>query len=489
MHGLRIYVPPTPEPMPGPPPLSLPAAFREMVHLQRDPIGIMNRIHETHGPLTAMRGYGKSIIFAFGPRYNHILSSEPERFASKGFVIPGPRDSAQRRLATSLFTMNGTRHKHHRHLLLPAFQKSFLGAYRDDLVDILRPLLASWKPGAVIDVHREMLNWAWCIAGKLLYGLDVSPGAESLRHEFEYWLSLNASQVTRAMKVDWPLSPYRRLLKHAEYLEGKILAMLRTKEAANCQGQDVLSILMRGRHTPGQALTDGELVGHAMTLFLAAFETTANTLTWTLFLLDQHPNALMDALDELAPMRGEPPTMAQLNQLPMMERAIKESMRLLPAIPFSRRIAAFDGDLGGYFLPRSSRVIFSHYVTHHMPDLFREPNRFQPDRWVTIQPSPAEYLPFGAGAHMCIGSSFAMFVIKTTLAMILPRWRLSALSGARVDRKVVVSLGPKYGMPMIVAPQERQLQRNKVKGNIHEMVELLVEPARIIPIQSRKRAA
>src|SRR5207248_2022617 len=131
------------------------------------------------------------------------------------------------------------------------------------------------------------------------------------------------------------------------------------------------------RNMPGQQLTDGELVGHAMTLFLAAFETTANTLSWTLFLLAQHPDVLADLLDELAFLGGDAPAMHRLDRLPLLDNVLKETMRLLPAIPFSRRIATTDCLLGPYHVPQGSRVLFSHYITHHMPELYPEPNRFR----------------------------------------------------------------------------------------------------------------
>jgi cytochrome P450 len=109
-----------------------------------------------------------------------------------------------------------------------------------------------------------------------------------------------------------------------------------------------------------------------------------------------------------------------------------------------------------------------------MPELYPEPERFLPDRWATISPSVYEYIPFGAGPHMCLGATFAMIEIKIVLALILQRYRLAVRPGARIDRHVKITMSPKYGMPMIVAPQDRQFAKSKagVRGNIHEMVEL-----------------
>src|SRR5207245_2055298 len=100
---------------------------------------------------------------------------------------------------------------------------------------------------------------------------------------------------------------------------------------------------------------------------------------------------------------GAPPTFTQLNRLPLIEAVIKESMRLLPPVPLTMRIAARSGDLGGIELQQGDRVVCSPYVTHHLPDLFPEPEKFHPQRWFKSKPGPYEYLPFGAGPRACIG--------------------------------------------------------------------------------------
>jgi cytochrome P450 len=107
-----------------------------------------------------------------------------------------------------------------------------------------------------------------------------------------------------------------------------------------------------------------------------------------------------------------------------------------------------------------------------MPELYPEPAKFLPGRWTGIDPSPYEYLPFGAGPHMCLGYTFAMMELKIVLALILQRYRLKLAPGARIDRDVKLTLAPKHGMPMVVARQDRQFSRGEARGNIRELVEL-----------------
>ncbi len=146
-------------------------------------------------------------------------------------------------------------------------------------------------------------------------------------------------------------------------------------------------MLIQARDEDGRGLSDAELIGQATVLFIAGHETSANALTWTLFLLSQHPRVLGDLCDELrGTLHGGAPSVDQLDQLPLLDRVIKESMRLPPPASLSLRVSTAPFELGQHQLPRGTTVFFSQYITHHMPDLYPEPERFLPERWQTINP-------------------------------------------------------------------------------------------------------
>jgi cytochrome P450 len=193
-----------------------------------------------------------------------------------------------------------------------------------------------------------------------------------------------------------------------------------------------------------------------------------------LFLLAQHPPVATELADELsADLHGEAPTLHQLERLPVLDRVVKESMRILPASFYVQRVSALPVELGPFRLHRGAVVIFSQYMTHHMPELFPEPERFLPDRWRTITPSPYAYLPFGAGPRLCLGGPLALLTVKLTLAVLLQRCRFSVVPGARIDGKVTSTmLAPASGMPMRVALLPAAFAAAPVVGNIHEMVTL-----------------
>jgi cytochrome P450 len=232
----------------------------------------------------------------------------------------------------------------------------------------------------------------------------------------------------------------------------------------------VLASLVHAHDEDGAKLNEDELIGHAFTLFVAGHETTANALTWTLFLLSQHPHICADLLDELdGALHGEAPTIEQLPQLPLLDGVVKESLRLLPPAAIGARVASAPCELGGFALPKGASIIYSEFITQRMPELYEEPDRFKPQRWATLERSAYEYLPFSAGRHRCIGAEFATQEMKLVLPMLLQHYRFSVVPNAKIDTNL--SMRPAHGMPMHVVAQDRQFQQVPVRGGIHRLID------------------
>jgi cytochrome P450 len=159
-------------------------------------------------------------------------------------------------------------------------------------------------------------------------------------------------------------------------------------------------------------------------------------------------------------------------QLTLLERVVKESLRVLPPVGYGQRISTAPFEFGQYSLPEKTILSYSQYVTNHLPDLYPLSGAFPPERWETDEVSPYQYLVSGADVHSCLGGTFALMEIKLQLAMLLQRFRLSLRDVARIDRHLRVTLSPKYGMPMMVSPQDRRFAEGDVRGDIHEVVDL-----------------
>jgi cytochrome P450 len=212
--------------------------------------------------------------------------------------------------------------------------------------------------------------------------------------------------------------------------------------------------------------------------------TTANTLTWTLFLLAQHPLVASALYAELTrELHGKSPELSQLERLPLLDRVIKESMRVLPASSYSQRINVEPVELGPLLLSTGTLVIFSQFITHHLPEQFPEPYRFLPQRWESIDPSPYAYLPFATGPKMCIGATLAMMTIRLTVSTVWQRARLAVVPGANINGMVTSTmLGPTTGMPMTVLDADAPFESHPVRGNINDLV------YRDTPIWTRRAA-
>ncbi len=414
---------------------------------------------------------GQKSLLAFGPEYNRQILGDIATFRVTPLTAGGPRDSALRRIRHGLIGMNGEEHRQQRQLVSPWFVKKAVDGYRDATVRLVNQQLEGWRPGQLIDLWREMHLLSLRISTHVLFGRESPERAESLGTMSHELFERNFSPWALLFPFKLPGTPFRSLLRHAELIERTLLEAIARRRQTPTDQPDVLDRLIQA-HAQGQ-ISDAALLGQATVLFFASYETQANSLTWALFLLAQHPTVMADLVDELAgALRGEPPTIEQVEQLPLLDAVLKESMRILTTVPYTIRAVTQPAELGGVPLRFEDRVVCSYYVTHHLPEIYENPQRFDPQRWFTIKPTPYEYLPFGGGPRVCIGRAMALMMMKVTLAMVVQRWRLEMAPGARVDRVVKVTLGPKHGMPMIVHPPNGRFEAIPVKGNIHEMVDL-----------------
>ena len=203
-------------------------------------------------------------------------------------------------------------------------------------------------------------------------------------------------------------------------------------------------------------MSDRQLRDEVMGVFLAGHETTANALTWTLYLLSQHPDEEARLHAEVARVLGDrPPTPEDARQLPLTTMVIQESMRLFPPAWLFGRSPAEDEEIEGFSIPAGSLVFLSPFFTHRHPALWPDPERFSPH--ATPQRSgdarPLRVLPFGGGPRICIGAPFANLELLVVLASLVQRSRLHLAPGARVEPEPLVTLRPRYGMPMLLEPR------------------------------------
>ncbi|MDQ3705861.1 MAG: cytochrome P450 [Chloroflexota bacterium] len=466
--------------IPGPRAIPLLGWRSNMLALLRDPINYMLWLHHTYGDVVALPRRNPRFVFVFSPEYNRQVLSDQMLFYNGEVNSPGspvklPPGSSAVRLFSGITTRNGAKHIQQRRLLMPAFHKKRIEALRDVMLERTERHIERWQPGGQVDLLSEMKSLTLAVAVQAILGLDPQREGDRVRRVMERWFKLVLSYGVVAFPYDLPGTPFRRMLRFAERIDDEIRAMIRRRRALGdgAAGLDALSMLLQAHDEDGTRLTDDELVGHTTALFVAGHETTASALTWTLFLLAQHPRVLRDLLDELhGKLRGSAPTVEQLNGLPLLDAVIKESLRLFPPGLWFLRVNTAPTSFGPYDIPKGTSILWSPAVVRRRPDLYPEPNAFKPERWSSIDPSPYEYMPFGAGPRRCLGATFAIMEMKMVLPVILQRFGIRLRQGLQVDLGGSPLATPRGGLPVRLTSPGRIPAPAKVRGNIRRLVDL-----------------
>jgi len=218
------------------------------------------------------------------------------------------------------------------------------------------------------------------------------------------------------------------------------------------EGPDLFSQLCHARGEDGERFSDDEVVNHMVFLMMAAHDTTTSTLTTLFYCLARDPGWQQRLRDDARALPGDHLQWADLAACERTEWAMKEALRLYPPLTSIPRKAAKDCSFGGYAIPRGTPVGISPIHTHHMPSIWTDPHRFDPERFSPARAEhkrhPYAYLPFGGGAHLCIGQHFADMEVKSVLHQVLRRWRFSVPDGYRMPYQLVPIAKPKDGLPV-----------------------------------------
>jgi cytochrome P450 len=233
---------------------------------------------------------------------------------------------------------------------------------------------------------------------------------------------------------------------------------------------DLLSMLLEARdEETGEAMSDKLLRDELITMVSAGHETTANALSFALYLLSTHPEWLRAVRDEAAAvLRDRIPDVTDVKKLPIASLVIEETMRLFPPVwVFERR--ALEGDrVGEYEIPKNATVGISPYVLHRSPAIWENPEGFDPTRFSQEAKEARHkygYMPFGGGPRTCIGNVFALTEATVVLAMIARRFRLELLPGHKLELDALVTLRPKGGMPMKLCDADKKPPHKRAAGD------------------------
>jgi cytochrome P450 len=423
-----------------------------------EPLPMLLDAYERFGPIFTLRLFHCNVVFMLGPAANHYITvSHASNFTW--------RESHFRDLiglmGDGLLTIDGEFHRRSRLIMLPAFHREHIAASAEAIIDETTRALDELTPGATVDLYAWTRRLAVRVAMRALFGVD--PDGEQARSIdaaglFEEALSFYASEYfLRVLRGRF--SPWARMQRAARRLDALIYSEIARRRATGERGGDVLSLLLDASDEDGNTLTDLQIRDEVMTLLFAGHDTTTSTVSFMFYELARHPDILARLLAEQnAQLGGERPTASQLmsGELTELEMVLEETLRKYPPAWVGPRRAVEQFEFEGHTVPARAFVNYCSWASHHLPDVFAEPEEFRPERF-SPQASAAlprgAYVPFGGGSRTCIGMRFGQLEVRTIATLILSRCTLALPDDFRLSIRQMPTISPKQGLPTLVRPR------------------------------------
>jgi len=414
-----------------------------------DPLEIWQKAVKKHGDVSYITSGRFKMYLVNNPAIiNEILLTKHKNF-TKGNLL-------SRILGDGLLTSNGEFHHKQKRLIQPAFHQKIISTYADIMTSFTERAISTWKEGEVIDIHGEMMRLAMGIVAKCLFNADTESEWKDVSGAFSdinnYMDRL--SRPLGALRDRIPSPSNRRYHEALMRLDKIVYSIIEERRKSGEDAGDLLSILLKARDEAGKQMTDKQLRDEMMTLFLAGYETTANGLTWTWYLLSQNPSVMVKLhreVDTLFSIKNSPKADDYM-KLDYTTKVFKEALRLYPPAWRLARIALVDYRVGEYLIPAGSRIIFSPYLIQHDSRFYERAEEFDPDRWTPEMEANLPdfaYFPFGGGPRGCVGEAFAKLEGTVLISTIARKWDLLYESKRKdVELWPGITLRPKHGMPM-----------------------------------------
>ncbi|HKN74194.1 MAG TPA: cytochrome P450 [Candidatus Acidoferrum sp.] len=424
-----------------------------------DPLSYFTGLMREYGDLVSLRVLNFRILLLNHPDHiEDVLVSHPRKFI-KGRVL----QANKRVFGRGLLTSEGDFWLRQRRLAQPAFHRARIAGYASTMVEYTERLLHEWQDGEERDIHKEMMRLTLQIVGKTLFDADVERDAQEVGKSLELLLELAANFRRTVLIPHWLPTPTNLRLERAiRQIEKVLYRIIAEKRASDRDAGDLLSMLLAAQDEDGSRMTDQQLRDEAITLFLAGHETTANTLSWTWWLLAQNPAVEAKLHAELRTvLAGRATSLEDLPKLVYTNHIITESMRLYPPAWGTARTAIEDHEIAGYTVPKGSGVSFAQWTVHRDARWYDAPEEFRPERWEgdLLKRNPKfAYFPFGGGPRQCIGNSFALMETALILATIARQYRFRLVEGHPVVPLASITLRPRYGIRAVLEARPASTQ-------------------------------
>jgi len=426
-----------------------------------NPILLFQHLAQKYGDIAHYKIGWNHIVFLNHPDYiREVLVVQNDNFIKERTVR-----RSKMLLGAGMITAEGAQHRTQRQVAQPAFHRQRIPEYAGTMVREAGRLRDRWRSGEQRDISIDMMHLTLNVVAQTLFSTDLRGQSGDEVDEL-------ASAINRIMGLynflvmlpaaEWlvHLRPpgLAAFVRARKRIDAVVYRMIAAHRQRGSHGGSLLDMMLAASPDPSSPdhspASEQSLRDQVITIFLAGYETVANALSWTWYLLSQNPECEHRFHEEIdRELQGRLPTFDDVPRLRYVEMVLAESMRLYPPAWAMGRYARRDFQLGDFFLPAKTTVLMSQFITHRDARFFPDPLRFDPERFAPEARSrhtKLAYFPFGAGVRQCIGESFAWMEGVLLLATLGQKWKLKLVPGYRVEPDPLITLRPKYGMKMHV---------------------------------------
>lgn len=423
------------------------ARFRHVYGFMYNLLPMITELERANGPIFRAQSFLFNTVLALGPdAAERVLMNRDGAFSSEvgwwpfiGRVFPG-----------AIMAMDGKEHLYHRRIMQGAFGREALAGYLDQMNPIIDGGMTGWLDRDAqrgrIRFYPRIKQLALDIAATAFMGIELGREADRLNRAF-----VDAVEASMAY-IRWPIPPFGmwRGVRGRRMLVGKFEALLPEKRAA--ETADLFSRLCHARSEEGETYSDAEVIDHMIFVMMAAHDTSTSTMTTMAYLLAKHPEWQERLREEARSLGKAQLDYDDLNELPELTWVAKEALRLYPPLTSMPRVAVHDAELCGYRIPKGQLVGVAPIFNHHDPDIWREPERFDPERFAPERAEDRQHrfawIPFGGGAHKCIGQHFGLMEIRAAMFQLLLTYRWRVPEGYEMPYQMVPIAKPRDGLPL-----------------------------------------
>jgi cytochrome P450 len=407
------------------------------------PLAFMERCQRRYGDafMVDIEPESRWVMFSHPDAIKEIFTGDPAVFhAGEGNVILLPVLGPK-----SVLLLDDAPHLEQRKLMLPSFHGERMQRYRELMDEIAEREIDRWPVGEPFRVWPRMQALTLEIIVRAVFGVHEPARVERMRSALASMLDWATNPLVPViLSVIGPrrLSASRLLRRLLAPVDDLILEEIRLRRNAPdlADRDDVLSLLLQARHEDGSPMEDSELRDELVTLLVAGHETTATSLSWAIERLVRHPPTFDRLREE-----------TQAGDEDYLDAVIKETLRLRPVIAIVVRRLTQPAEVGGYTLPAGVSVVPSVHLVHRRPEIYPEPHRFRPERFLESPAGTYSWIPFGGGIRRCLGASFAQFEMKVVLSAIARR---AALQPVQTDperfARRAISMSPSRGTEVVL---------------------------------------